>query len=167
MIIRNSKSKKEVTDYIDMRLEEEYKKIVQISVVKSEKKDVFTINFAKMYYELEEEIKRLFGKYYSYKYFNDYWNDKLSSKNDVVRLSWPIDVEQTTVVPVSSEKVMERHSYWKYFMKATYTVEHNRAVIFIVKWTFNYFERNVWLKMLQKLRSAMSTLFYLLHFLNI
>ena len=133
MTIRNPKSKKEVTDYIDMRLEEEYKKIVQISVVKSKKKDVFTINFARMYYELEEEIKRLFGKYYSYKYFNDYWNDKLSSKNDVVRLSWPIDVEQTTVVPVSSEKAREQHSYWKYFMKATYTVEHNKAFIFIVK----------------------------------
>ena len=133
MTIRNSKSKKEVTDYIDMRLEEEYKKIVQISVVKSKKKDVFTINFAKMYYELEEEIKRLFGKYYSYKYFNDYWNDKLSGKNDVVRLSWPIDVEQTIVVPVSSEKAREQHSYWKYFMKATYTVEHNKAFIFIVK----------------------------------
>ena len=51
MTIRNSKSKKEVTDYIDMRLEEEYKKIVQISVVQSEKKDVFVVNFAKMYYE--------------------------------------------------------------------------------------------------------------------
>lgn len=133
MTIRNSKSRKEVTDYIDMRLEEEYKKIVQISVVQSEKKDVFVINFAKMYYELEEEIKRLFGKYYSYKYFNDYWNDKLSSKNDVVRLSGPIDVEQTTVVPVSSEKARELHTYWKYFMKSTYTVEHNKAFIFIVK----------------------------------
>lgn len=131
--IHNQKGKKEVINYINIRLEEEYEKIVKISLQKSSHTDVFCVNFAKMYYELEVEIKTIFGKYYSYKYFNDYWNDRLSSRNNVVRLSEPIDVEQRTIMPIDWKRLVSQSDYWRFYMKTTYTVERNKARIFIVK----------------------------------
>lgn len=146
MSLRSHKSKKDAATYIDTRLKEEYDRILKLAKNKSLKTDAFTVNFAKMYFEIKEEVKNLFGRYYSYKYFNEYWNQKLSSENEFVRLSTFIDVEQLTAFEVEP-RAHERNKYWKYFVGYTSTtaqyndayaeyecvVEHNKAFIFIVK----------------------------------
>lgn len=146
MGLRSQKSRKEAAAYIDTRLEEEYERILKLAKNKSLKTDAFTVNFAKMYFDIKEEVKRLFGRYYSYKYFNEYWNQKLSSKNEFVRLSTFINVEQLTTVEVEP-RFNEKSKYWMYFVGYTsttaqyndayteyaYVVEHNKAFIFIVK----------------------------------